>query len=144
MTDEDELTEAEAGIRLWFEENAQPQEVFLGSNTLNNKRDQQYKEVVLLAPESLARTAASFEQQQHHLAQDGAVHRELIKALALLENDDSYPIACLTQLKNGDPVIYVCFETDGHADAVKQFKQNVPTYLGGDRYYLCKMNKTSK
>ncbi|KAJ3159702.1 hypothetical protein HDU86_001352 [Geranomyces michiganensis] len=82
ITDEDKLTKVEARIRLWFEENAQPL-VATGPQKLRggSKRDQQYKEVFLLAPESLARTAASFDQQQHHLAQDGAVPRELIKVL---------------------------------------------------------------
>ncbi|KAJ3174476.1 hypothetical protein HDU87_007169 [Geranomyces variabilis] len=46
-----------------------------------SKRDVQYKEVVLLAPASLARTASYYDQQQQHFARDGAAHRELVKAL---------------------------------------------------------------
>ncbi|KAJ3168412.1 hypothetical protein HDU87_001143 [Geranomyces variabilis] len=82
VADEDELNEAEAGVRLWFEENAEPL-VPTGPQRLRGggKRDVQYKEVVLLAPESLTRTAAYFAQQQKHFARDGAANRELIKAL---------------------------------------------------------------
>ncbi|KAJ3147122.1 hypothetical protein HDU86_008118 [Geranomyces michiganensis] len=54
---------------------------WIPASSSGNKRDVNYKEDILLAPEPLARTAAYFDQQQRHFAQDGAVHRELVKAL---------------------------------------------------------------